>query len=481
MNLKTKHNINFGTDGWRGVIADSFTFENVGIAIRGIGLYIKKNLDKDLPVFIGYDTRFFSEDFASFAANILSALDLKVIISKSFVPTPIIAFHGAKLKDGSNGTIQFTASHNPPQYCGIKYLTASGGPASVEITNEILKNIDDVYQTSNNYYNEPANKSLIRTINPKPLYFEHIQNLIDLNAIKSKNLKIVYDPMFGAGIGYLDELLKPVCNTTCIHNIRDPLFGNLMPEPRKEFLTDLIEKVKEEKANLGIATDGDADRISVVDKNGFFYSPNMIASMLLRHLVKNKKLNGAVVRTLSTTHLLDKLAELYGLEYIETKVGFKWIAEVMSKKDVLIAAEESGGLTFKNHIPDKDATLTGMYIVEMIAYEDKEISEIYKDTIKEANYNLINDRFDLHVNSIQKENLLSEIESEDFKQSLKVAIKSINKSEGIKYVFIDGSWLYTRSSGTEPMARVYFESTSRETIESMKASVKRIIDKLKTL
>ena len=462
--------INFGTDGWRAIIADGFTFKNVDLVTCAIGKFVLKNHSKDLPILIGYDTRFLAGNFANSSASELTSLGLNVLISNSFVPTPVVAYSATKL--ATNGAIQFTASHNPPQYLGIKYITSYGSPAPVEITDEITNYIKEQKLENKN----SQSSAQFQTFDPKPNYFSHIKGLIDFNLIKNADLKIIYDPLFGAGSSYLDHILNEAsCKTITIHNKKDPLFGGLLPEPKEEFLFDLRKSVISNNANAGIATDGDADRIGVMDRDGSYFSPNKIASMLLRHLVKNKNLKGKVVRTLSTTHLMDHLAKNYNLEIIETKVGFKWIAEEMQKGNVLIGAEESGGISILNHIPDKDAILSGALLCEMLAFERKSLDEIYKETLKDAKWNCVNDKFDLHLDEAQKNHLISTLQSGRIKEINGLKVKLINTIEGAKYLLEDGSWFLARASGTEPMARVYFEAISDKILEEMKKELKKII------
>ncbi len=473
--VKTINNkIKFGTDGWREIIADGFTFNNVRIVSNAIGNLILRNGNKSYPVIIGYDTRFLGKEFATECALTLAALGLKVELSKNTIPTPLIAFWACKAPYKTNGAIQFTASHNPPKYCGIKYITSYGGPAPQEVTDEITRYLDPGKVQSRL---DPT--VIIPAFDPKEAYTKHIKELINFDIIKNTKLKVIYDPLYGAGNSYLDYLLKEAgCNTITLHNKRDPMFGNLLPEPKEEFLNDLKESVISNQAIIGLATDGDADRLSAIDSCGTFFSPNKIASMLLRHLVKNKKLTGDVVRTLSTTHLMDHLAKAYGLSVIETPVGFKWICEQMIKNNVLIGAEESGGISILNHIPDKDAILAGMLLVEMLSYEKKSLKEIFNDTLKDANWKCINDRFDLHINDEQKQLLISRLQNGEIKECNGIQVKSINNTEGTKYLFNDGSWFLARASGTEPMARVYFEATSEKSLQSMKGEIQKIITEI---
>ena len=472
-----KSAIKFGTDGWRAIIADEFTFENVKTVSRAIGKMLLKDSDTSAPVIIGYDTRFLSDEFAKACSNELQSLGFKTLLSSMPVPTPVIAFWAARHPDGpTNGAIQFTASHNPPNYCGIKYITNYGGPAPLNVTDEITKYLNDTDRRDT-----VCNISIV-IFEPLRHYVSHIKNLINFDAIKKAKLTVVYDPLYGAGNGYLDALLKEAgCTTYTIHNKKDPMFGGLLPEPREENLSDLKKEVKLKAAQLGLATDGDADRISALDQNGIFYSPNKIAAMLLRHLYKNKKLTGKVVRTISTTHLLDHLAEKYGLEVTETKVGFKWICEEMRKGPVILGAEESGGISISGHVPDKDAVLAGMLLTEMLAYEKKSMKEIYDDTIKEAGWSCINDKIDLHINEEPKKQLIENFKSGEISRYGSLKVKSINTMEGVKYVLEDGSWFLARASGTEPMARVYFEATSEKTLNAMKNVVNKIVEEINSL
>lgn len=464
--------IKFGTDGWRAVIADSFTFENVKIVTRAIGKFVKDNYQDNAPLVIGYDPRFLAKEFAKTCAQELINLGINVQLSDDIVPTPLVAFWAAK-SGKTSGAIQFTASHNPPEYCGLKYITNYGGPAPEEITNSITKIIKEQRA------GEPESRRVggLTYFNPKEQYIKHLKKLINFNQIKNANLKIIYDPMFGAGNNYLDFILKEAgCKTITIHNKLDPLFGGLLPEPKEDFLKDLKTSVVSNKANIGLATDGDADRIAAVDENGIFYPANKIGCMLFRHLYKNKNLRGAVVRTLSTTHLIDHLAKKYNLEVIETKVGFKWICKEMIEKNVLIGIEESGGISILNHIPDKDAILAGMLIVEMLAYEKKPLTEIYKATLQDANWSYINDKLDLHISDEEKKSLISILSSEEVKEFGGLKILSKNKTEGIKCLLEGGGWLMARASGTEPMARVYFEATSEKKLDAIKKDLKKIVE-----
>ncbi len=476
--FQNNQEISFGTDGWRAIIAEGFTFENVRLASKGIAKYITKNQNNKFPVLIGYDPRFLACDFANACAEELVSLGLTTKIVTEIVPTPVIAFSAASQEEKTSGAIQFTASHNPPKYCGLKYITNYGGPAPLEVTDKITGYIKEIKKGEDEGYKSISIKTnKLLTFSPKEPYAAHIKKLVNLNIIKDSNLNIIYDPLYGAGNKYLDYILETAgCKISAIHNEIDPLFGGLLPEPREENLSDLKKTIIKTNANLGLATDGDADRLGAIDEKGTFYSPNKIASMILRHLVKNKKLKGTVVRTLSTTHLMDHLAKKYNLKLVETCVGFKWICDEMRKGNVLIGAEESGGLSILNHIPDKDAILAGVLVAEMMAFENKTLQEIYKDTLDDACWFCINDKLDIHINDRQKKSFISLLQSGEIKKYGNLNIESLNTIEGAKYTLKDGSWFMARASGTEPVARVYFEATSNETLEKMKDTVNKIVE-----
>ena len=446
--------IKFGTDGWRGIIADDFTFANVRKVTQAIANYLETAYTKDRPVLIAYDTRFLADQFARTAAEVLAELGWTVKITERDCPTPVIAYNARHLN--SAGALMFTASHNPAPYCGIKYIPDYAGPATTEITDTIVANIERVADTP-----PSGTTSQISTFDPKPDYLKFIYSLLDVNRIRSAKLKVKYDALYSTSRGYLDTVLSHCgCDLETFHTYRDVLFGGGMPEPNGEQLLGLVEAVKKDQADLGLATDGDSDRFGIVDEKGNILPPNTILLVLARHLIKNLGKTGAIVRTVATTHLLDNLAAKYGLEIYETAVGFKYIGEKMRQTTVLIGGEESGGLSISGHIPEKDGILADMLVAEAIAYEGKPLTQLVAEAIAEAGGPLYNQRLDLHLNDAHKAAVIEAFSKNPPTDIAGITVKKVGRLDGIKLYLEDGSWVLLRPSGTERLMRVYMETNS---------------------
>jgi phosphomannomutase len=471
--VKSGTQIKFGTDGWRGIIADDFTFANVCKVTRAIASYLETAYSKDRPVLIGYDPRFLADQFAQTAAQILADLGWTVKIVDRDCPTPVIAYNARFLN--SAGALMFTASHNPAPYCGIKYIPDYAGPATPEITDTIVANIEGASD-------EPPtgkNKDKISIFDPKPEYLKFIYTLIDVERIRSAQLKVKYDALYSTSRGYLDVVLDHCgCQTETFNAIRDVLFGGGMPEPKAEQLVGLIAAVKNDRADIGLATDGDADRFGVVDEQGNVLTPNTILLLLARHLIKNKGKTGAIVRTVATTHLLDNFANKYGLEIYETAVGFKYIGEKMRETDVLIGGEESGGLSIIGHIPEKDGILADMLVAEAIAYEGKPLSQLVEEAIAEADGPLYNQRLDLHLDDAHKAAVLDFCTKTPPTEVAGIKVKEVGRKDGIKLYLEEGSWVLLRPSGTEPLMRVYLETNSIEKQGKIATAMETMIAKM---
>jgi phosphomannomutase len=466
--------IHFGTDGWRGIIADDFTFPNVCKVTRAIASYLETAYSKDRPVLIAYDTRFLADQFAHTAAQVLVDAGWTVKIVDRDCPTPVIAYNARLLN--SAGALMFTASHNPAPYCGIKYIPDYAGPATPEITDTIVANIEGAADTppSGN------NPDKITFFDPKPEYLKFIYTLLDVERIRNAKLKVKYDAIYSTSRGYLDTVLEHCgCDTESFHTYRDVLFGGGMPEPKGEQLTELVEAVKKDKADLGLATDGDSDRFGIVDEQGNVLTPNTVLLLLARHLSKNKGKTGAIVRTVATTHLLDNLAAKYGLEIYETAVGFKYIGEKMRETQVLIGGEESGGLSVLGHIPEKDGILADMLVAEAIAYEGKPLSQLVEEAIAEADGPLYNKRLDLHLENAHKAAVLDSFTKNPPSEVAGVKIKEVGRKDGIKLYLEDGGWVLLRPSGTEPLMRVYLETNSPEKLAQLAQYMENIIAEMK--
>ncbi|MBD2137248.1 phosphoglucomutase/phosphomannomutase family protein [Anabaena sp. FACHB-1237] len=472
-NSSNSSQIKFGTDGWRGIIADDFTFPNVRKVTRAIACYLQTAYSKDRPVLIAYDTRFLAEKFARASADVLADLGWNVQITDRDCPTPVIAYNARLLN--SAGALMFTASHNPAPYCGIKYIPDYAGPATPEITDTIVANIE----TATDELPSSNPSGTISTFDPKPEYLSFIYSLLDVEKIKSAKLKVKYDALYSTSRGYLDEVLEHCgTNLQSFHTWRDVLFGGGMPEPKGEQLVELVEAVKADQADLGLATDGDSDRFGIVDEQGNVLTPNTVLLVLARHLIKNKGKSGAIVRTVATTHLLDNFAAKYNLPLYETAVGFKYIGEKMRETAVLIGGEESGGLSVIGHIPEKDGILADMLVAEAIAYEGKPLSVLVKEAIAEADGPLYNKRLDLHLTESHKDAVINTYTQKPPSELAGIGVKEVGRKDGIKLYLEEGSWVLLRPSGTEPLVRVYMETNSQEKLAQIAATMEAEIAKL---
>ena len=456
------HNIKFGTDGWRAVVGKEFSEENVDIVTDAIGKYVYETFGIDKKIIIGYDPRNMADTFSLRTANRLKDIGFNVLYSDKILPTPVLAYN-AKLLNAC--AIMFTASHNPPEYLGIKFIPDYAGPATSDITDKLTSNLGS-----------PVSKKREGTLTNydfQPDYEKHLETLIDYEKIsKLKNTNIIYDGFYSASIGFFDNILKK-------HNIKfetinmfhDKNFGGAMPDPKPKYLSDLIEKVKETPNSIGLANDGDADRFGIINENGEYVSPNEIISILLIHLIKNKGYKGALVKTVGASLLLNKVAEKLGVEVIETAVGFKHVGEAMRKFNPVIGGEESGGLSIQGHIPEKDGLLANSLILEVMAYENKTLVELQQDLYDFVGCKFYNDRVDKKLNNTEE--IKPILETFKNKKSIgKYNIIKIDLKDGVKLYLNDNkSWILVRPSGTEPLLRIYFESDSPEKIEKLKSYI----------
>ena len=457
--------IKFGTDGWRGLIAKDFTYDNLDLVALATANYIKKNQlkpNKAPSVVIGYDTRFLSKEFATEVALICASQDILVHLTDSFSSTPQVSFH-TKQKGADLGII-ITASHNPPEYNGFKLKANFGGPATPEqvakveeelngIQNSKKKNILPKLQSLDSYIK--AKK--IKLFNPKDSYIRVLKKKIDIEAIKASKLRIVLDPMYGAGMNTLKTLLP---NIEEIHNYINPSFGDLgHPEPIAENLYALKDKVIDGHFDIGLATDGDADRLGVIDSTGEFINSHFIYMILLKYLYEKKNKRGTVVKTVSLTSMVDDYCKSKGIELIETKVGFKYVAELMANKNknVLIGGEESGGLGTILHIPERDGLFNALLLLEVMVNRNMSLRELCNELEKEFGQHRYLRR-DVIVTPAQKKAILSAAEKCPEKLG-KHVVTNISTKDGYKF-FVKNGWLLIRASGTEPLIRFYAEADS---------------------
>ncbi len=454
--------IKFGTDGWRAVVGKEFNKENVETVTKAIGKYVFDNFGLDKKIIVGYDPRNMAEEFALQTAEQLAGYGFNVLISDKVLPTPVLAYSAKHLNACA---VMFTASHNPPEYLGIKFIPDYAGPATSDITDELMYNLNVPFKSKGN--------GSVAKYNFKPDYFAHIEKLIDINKIKELDKNIIFDGLYAASIGYFDKLLENhKIKFDSLHMFHDVNFGGGMPEPKPKFLKELIEKVKSTHNSVGFANDGDSDRFGVINENGEYVSPNEIIAILLIHLKKHKGYSGPLVKTVGASLLLNKTAEKLGVEVIETAVGFKHVGEAMRKYDPIIGGEESGGLSIKGHIPEKDGILANLLILEAMAYENKSLVQLQKDLYDFIGCRFYNDRIDKHLaNTDEIKPVL-----QDYKNKTSIGdfnVKDIDTKDGVKLYFDDNSsWMLVRPSGTEPLLRIYFESDSLEKLERLKAQIK---------
>ena len=459
-----KNEIKFGTDGWRAITDKIFTEENVKIATIAIGKYVYETFGASKKIIIGYDPRYKADFFAKFSAQILKNLGFEILLSEKIIPTPILAFQAKELNACA---LMFTASHNPPEYLGLKFIPDYAGPATSEITDKITKNLGENFDSFNK-------TGSITEVDFSQKYFEHIENLINFEKIKNNSPKIIFDGLYSATIGYFDKLLeRNGINFDSLHMCHDTNFGGGMPEPKPQFMQELIEKIKQTPA-IGFANDGDGDRFGAINENGEYVTPNEIIAILLMHLKKHKNYQGALVKTVGASLMLNILAEKLNIELIETAVGFKHVGEAMRKYNPIIAGEESGGLSIQNHIPEKDGILANLLILEAMAFENKTLVELQNDLKAFINKEFINDRIDKHLNDLNEiAPFLTTIEKLNELAGLKVSKKDL--TDGVKLFFEDNeSWILARPSGTEPLLRIYFETTTQEKMTKLQEAIKSL-------
>jgi alpha-D-glucose phosphate-specific phosphoglucomutase len=462
--------IKFGTDGWRGVIAEDFTYENVRKVAHAIARYIVRVERPGSGVLIGYDTRFGSERFARVAAEAVSATGTPVWLAVDACPTPALSLL-VHLR-GAAGGIQITASHNPYRWNGMKFKASYGGSASPAIIAQIEPELDKVLREG--IPTLPPRIDLIQSLDVRAPYLETLSALVDWDKLRAAKMRFVVDPMHGSGRGLLRDLFARqglACDE--IRGTRDPLFGGVNPEPIEMNLEALRHAVREGKYDAGFALDGDADRIGAMDPDGTFITPHQIFSILLWHLVGTRKISGDVAKTFSTTKMIDKIATQFGRKVWETPIGFKYICDLMLERDILIGGEESGGIGVKLHLPERDASVSALLLAEVMASHGKNLGELVAMLEREFGEHHYG-RVDLTLKPGQKEKALRHFGDEKFNKLLEWKIVRRENMDGIKIYLDDAGWVMARASGTEPMLRIYAETTRA-------ATTKRVLDEMTTL
>jgi alpha-D-glucose phosphate-specific phosphoglucomutase len=463
----------FGTSGWRGLLADEFTFSNVRTVIRAIAGHVIAQGAQDKGLVVGYDTRFMGRRFAEETARVLTEAGIRTYLCNRDTPTPVISH--AVLQGKTAGAVNFTASHNPYYYNGIKFSPAWGGPALPETTqdielraNRILSGIADALPVV------CSDTGLLSTLDPRETYLKDLEGKIDFEAI-GKLRSIAVNTLFGAGRGYLDEPLLPhIARIRVINNLPDPYFGGFPPEPAERYIQDFISLVKNDpEIKIGIATDGDADRFGIVDGDGSYIEPNYIIALLLDYLVRVRGMSGGVARSVATTHLIDAVAAKHGIEVHETPVGFKYIGELISQGRIIIGGEESAGLSIQGHVPEKDGILACFLVAEMVAREGRSLRELLERLYSEVG-RFITRRENITLSSDAENGFHARMQSIPAAFG-GVRVREVVTLDGVKCLLDDGSWLLFRKSGTEPVVRLYGEASSEERLMTIMAAGRQFV------
>jgi alpha-D-glucose phosphate-specific phosphoglucomutase len=464
--------IKFGTDGWRGIIAEDFTFDNVRICAQAVATYLKQHgLDKRSLV-IGYDTRFASEDFAAAAAEVIAGNNIKVHLCLKPAPTPVVSF--TVPATNAAGAIVITASHNPGSWNGFKYKSQDGASAPTETISQIEANIASLTQTSSLKGKGPGKgvkrltldralrKGLVDYLDPSPAYFDHLGQFVNIEELRRQKLTIIIDSMYGAGIGYFRTILENGnLKITEINAERNPSFPQIQPEPIAKNLTRLSRLIVEKKADVGLATDGDADRIGIIDEGGQFLTQHQVFALLCLYLLEVRGERGAIIKTLTSTTMLSSLGKIFDVPVYETPVGFKYVAPLMLEKNAIIGGEESGGYGFGGHIPERDAILAGLYFLDFMVKTERTPSQLLHYLYSKVGPHYY-DRTDFHITAAKHQAILHRLQSTYPDAVAGSKVTSIDTTDGFRFFFGDEFWLLIRFSGTEPLVRIYSEAESPE-------------------
>ncbi len=473
--------IHFGTDGWRAVISDTFTFHNLRMVAQAIadavsspacnnGLSPIKGNPDVREIVVGFDTRFLSDRYALEMARVLAANGFVVHLAHADAPTPAISYNVRHM--GAIAGVMITASHNAPRYNGVKLKAAYGGSALPEQCRRVEVYLNDNEERGRGPnlmdYEQARELGLIRRFNPLPAYFDHLRQLINFDAIAERPQRVVIDSMYGSGRGVIKSILQGSgCEVQEIRAEMNPGFGGVHPEPIAKYLSALAGAISTHMGDFGLATDGDADRIGAMDERGNFVDPHKIMALALRHLVERRGWTGPVVRTVSTTRMIDRLAKKYGLPVYETPVGFNHIADYMLREDILIGGEESGGISFRGHIPEGDGVLMGLLLIEIVATSGATLHELIEDLLSQVGPAYYQ-RQDLRLRRpMAKDQMTRHLVNSAPTKIAGEGVVEISTMDGVKYILADDSWLLIRPSGTEPVLRVYAEGRSQEMVREM--------------
>ncbi len=465
--------IRFGTDGWRAVISDTFTFENLRLVAQAIADYVWEISEREEPeVVVGFDTRFLSDRYAREVARVMAGNRIVAYLTRADASTPAISY--AIVNKGAEAGVMITASHNPPRYNGIKLKANFGGSALPEQARRVEVHLELGQREARGpnlmEYDRAIKEDLIRLFDPAWAYYQHISGLLDLDIISKAELRVVADAMYGSGRGAFRDLLSRTrCTLYEIRGEMNPGFGGIHPEPMGHYLQALAAAMQAQHADVGLATDGDADRLGAMDAQGEFVDPHHIFALALRYLVERRGMRGSVVKSVSTTRMINRLAEKYQLPLYETPVGFNYIADYMLNDDVLIGGEESGGLSIKGHIPEGDGVLMGMLLLEIMADAQLPLHELVAEIQREVGPACYERRDISLQRPVPKQEMVARLTGEAPATLAGQAVVEVSTADGVKYILADDAWLLIRPSGTEPVLRVYAEGRSAEEVQALLA------------
>jgi alpha-D-glucose phosphate-specific phosphoglucomutase len=468
--------IKFGTDGWRGIIAEDFTFANVRYCAQSVADYLRDKGTASRGMVVGYDTRFASERFAAAVAEVLAANGIRVHLCLQATPTPLISYGVTHQK--AAGAVIITASHNPGQWNGFKIKSQDGSSAPTEVEAEIESRLPQIIaqdRIKRLDLEEGLAKGIIQYLDIAPVYIDHISKLVDLQSLRQSGLRIAVDSMFGAGSGYFKRILEGGRTTVNeINGERNPIFPGIQPEPIARHLTKLSATIIDTGAAVGLATDGDADRIGVVDEKGHPLTPLQIFALLALYLFEVRGERGPIVKTVTTTSMLDQLGKIYNVPVYETKVGFKYVAPIMMAKNALIGGEESSGFGFRGHIPERDGILAGLYFLDLMGKLKKSPSQLLEYLYSKVGPHHYN-RVDLEFPPADREKIIGRIAGKTPSDIAGTKVAKVNTVDGFHFSLADGSWLLVRFSGTEPILRIYAEASSLERANSLIAEGRKLL------
>ncbi len=459
--------IRFGTSGWRAIIADEFTFDNVRRVTEAVCSYLTtERTEPGQTLIVGCDSRFMGEKFSSVAAELAARKGFRVLLCQGPTPTPTIS-HAIRSERAAGG-LNFTASHNPPEYQGIKFSTSDGAPALPEVTRKIETGIESSASAAD------AAGGSVEPYDPRPAYLEDLRSKINFAAIGKARSAFAYDALWGTGRGYLDRILREAgCEVETLNDWRDVTFGGRSPEPGEDHLDELRETVKANALTLGIATDGDGDRFGIIDSDGSFITPNQLIAILADYLAESRGWTNGIARSVATSHLVDRVADERGLKLYETPVGFKFIGELINRDEIILGGEESAGLSIRGHYPEKDGILACLLAVEAVTVRQASFREQLDDLYQRVG-KLESGRIGVKLNDDVSKRLKEKLAQEPAEIAGR-KVENIIRMDGVKFLFAGNSWMLMRPSGTEPMVRIYAESESKQDLEELLEAGRRYL------